>query len=286
MTHVLPTRHFMTIALPLLACILTQADAQQTATSIQRPTITPQGVARPYHVAILNAPLDGILQDVLVKEGQAVKAGQQLVQMDDKVQQVVVRIAELKASSRHAIERAAKELDEAETMHERMVEAQATGAARDWEVRRSELRRDIARIAHEAAVSAHEIAQQELALETQRLQRFQLIAPWDGTVIRVTTDPGSTVSSQDPLIQMVGLEQLEVEIYLPLDVYNQVEVGQTYQLQALEPVNQTITGQLTFADRIIDYGSKKFRCVFTIDNADQSLPAGFAVQWIPSPASP
>jgi len=50
-------------------------------------------------------------------------------------------------------------------------------------------------------------------------------------------------------------------------------------LAAGEPGNRDVRAKLKFADPVIDPASQTFRCVFAIDNAAPSLPAGFVVQW-------
>ena len=280
----LPSPKTLTLFLVITATCVYSTTIAQTDNTAASPDIryAPEGIAMPHLIAILNAPTDGILAEATVEEGQFVKTGQALIRMKDDTQQVVVRIAQLKADSLHSVERAKMELAEAETMHQRMLQASNTGAAGKWEVRRSELRRDIAEIAHQAAIAAQQIAQQELALEQARLERFKLSAPWDGQVTLVTTDPGVTVSREDPLIQMVNTEKLKAEIYIPLSLFGKLTVGKTYTLTALDPINQPIEAELTFADSVINHGSKRFRCVFTIDNPELTLPAGFAVQFDPS----
>jgi len=146
------------------------------------------------------------------------------------------------------------------------------------EVRRAQLRRDIARVAVKSAREKHRVAEAELQLEMRRLDRFRLTAPWDGIVRKVPAEVGATLTRRDPVVQLVCLDELEAEIYLPAELHGRLEVGRTYRLRASAPVGRAVQGELTFADPVIDPGSQSFRCVFTVDNADGALPAGFAVE--------
>jgi hypothetical protein len=56
-----------------------------------------------------------------------------------------------------------------------------------------------------------------------------------------------------------------------------VQVGKTFSLAAGKPVNAKLTGTVKTVDRVFDSASQTFRCVLSIDNADQKLPAGFVV---------
>ena len=57
----------------------------------------------PSKQVVLNAPLPSILKEFRVKEGDRVEKGQPLAYMDDGLQQVAVKSAELQATSMTAI---------------------------------------------------------------------------------------------------------------------------------------------------------------------------------------
>lgn len=273
-------RHPLTILIALLAvAMLAQTDAPPEITPEASPGAAWRGMAMPAKQATLNAPVDGNLAATAVSEGQRVRAGDSLITMDDGVQQAVVRAAELKAGATADLDRAKLELEEARITLDRLIEAQKNRAAQEWEVRRAALQRDIAQVAVVKAGEDRKLAEAELQLEQQRLARFKLTAPWDGIVVRVLVKPGATLSRSDAVLKLVALDQLEAEIYVPAERFSQVKVGQVYALAAGEPVNRDVQAKLKFADPVIDPASQTFRCVFAIDNADLSLPAGFVVQW-------
>ncbi len=112
-------------------------------------------------------------------------------------------------------------------------------------------------------------------LEKQRLDEHQLHAPFPGVITQVIRDPGSTVEQGEPLIVITDLSRLKAEIYLPAATYHQLKVGDTYELQASEPVNQLLQAKLSFVDPVIDPASQAVRCVFVIPNDDLVLPTGF-----------
>ncbi|MHB1156799.1 MAG: efflux RND transporter periplasmic adaptor subunit [Phycisphaerales bacterium] len=266
----------MVIAL-LAVAMLAQTDAPPAPEA--PPAAAWRGMAMPAKQATLNAPVDGNLAATAVSEGQRVRAGDLLITMDDGVQQAVVRAAELKAGAAADLDRAKLELEEARITLDRLIEAQKNRAAQEWEVRRAALQRDIAQVAVVKAGEDRKLAEAELQLEQQRLARFKLTSPWDGIVVRVLVKPGATLSRSDAVLKLVALDQLEAEIYVPAEQFSKVKVGRVYALAAGVPVNRDVEAKLKFADPVIDPASQTFRCVFAIDNADLSLPAGFVVQW-------
>ncbi len=263
-----------------LVCV-THAVAQPVATLADRATIDRlPGLALPKRQVALHTPMEGKLLKVHVEEGQRVAEGQKLVEMDRQLQAAVVEAVKLRATSRSALERARLELAEAEIMHEQVAKAFAQDAARQWEVRRAKLRRDLAQVAVEAAAEAIAVAEAELKLEQARLERLTMTAPWEGLVTRVAADPGATVGPSDPIVVLIDLRTLKAEIHLSVDLYEKMVVGKTYKLSAGKPIDRQIEGRLTYASKVIDPASRTFRCVFEIDNPDKAMPAGFPVQLV------
>lgn len=239
---------------------------------------TARGVVLPSKQVSLHAPVDGTLSRTHVTEGERVKQGALMIEMDSAVQTARVKAAALRAGSKAAAEQAALELKEAAVKLEQMLEAEKADAAQPWEVRRARLQHDIAKVRQTAAEDEAAVAAAELALEKALLMQHQLRAPWDGRVIAVAAKPGATLTRSDVVMQFVSITALEAELYVPATWRGALKQGQRYTLTAGEPVNDTVTGRLRFASPLIDPGSGTFRCVFVIDNADEELPAGFPVE--------
>ena len=71
------------------------------------------------------------------------------------------------------------------------------------------------------------------------------------------------------------------------DVDRRIAAGEPVGLLAGVPVSGRIEGQLKYAAPVVDAATQTFRCVFTINNQDLRLPAGFSVRLdIPSLSPP
>jgi RND family efflux transporter MFP subunit len=236
-----------------------------------------RGLVAPFKQVTLNAPMDGILKHIPAKEGQMVRKDAVLIEMDDGLQQVAVAGATLEAASEAAVKKAQAELDEAAMMLDRSEELVKKGAANDWEARRARLQRDQAAAGLTAAKEQRDLAQIKLKMETERLVRYRLTAPFDGRLLRVLVQEGATLSQRDQVVTLVALETLEATVYVAANRYGEVQVGKTFSMKAEDPVNARVTGTVKTVDPVIDSASQTFRCVLTIDNAEQKLPAGFTV---------
>ncbi|MCC7204373.1 MAG: efflux RND transporter periplasmic adaptor subunit [Phycisphaeraceae bacterium] len=265
------------IATVLLAVTLTLLPGQTTA-PLENQRL--EGLALPVKQVTLSAPMPGIVADLRVDEGDRVEQDQVLAVMDDRVQKVTVEGTRLQAESTAEIRKAELARDEAQIMLERLEEAHANDAASDWEVRRLQVQRDQAEAELVAAREAKDIAQVRLRLEEQRLSLYYIRAPFSGVIIRRIVEPGVTATTETQILSMAQLDELESPIFLPVEIYGQLKQGWTYELMALAPVNRTIRARLKLIDPVIDPASKAFRCVFEIENADLSLPAGFTVRLV------
>jgi RND family efflux transporter MFP subunit len=270
------TRWFHRRALPWTCALVLGASVPLTAWA--QGEMMYQGIAKPSREVVLTAPVQAVLGAVTVEEDAPVISGQAVAKMDEALQLVSVLAARLKAESETEILSKTLALKEAQITYERSKDALAAAAASDWEVRKAELQRDQAAAEVKAAEENHRIAQVELQLEEERLTRYTLTAPFDGRVFRIEVDPGATLSPGDKILTLRKLDPLEAQVYLPVRLYGKMKVGQSYQLDAGEPVSKPLTATLKTIDRDIDTASRTFRCVFTITNPDSQLPSGFMVR--------
>jgi RND family efflux transporter MFP subunit len=225
-----------------------------------------RGFVLPIRQVEMLTPLEEILREVHVDEGDSITEGQLLAQLDDALQVVVVAAAQIRADSVAEIESSAADKEDAEVTLERMQSAFDQNAA----IHR-------ATAAHTAALEAHTLAQANLDLEKERLDRYRIMAPFDGTVISVLAEAGGMLLETDKIVTLADLSTLEANLHLPVDMYGALEVGGEYTLLAETPVNEELAATLKFMSPIIDTASRTFHCIFTIENEDGRLPAGFTV---------
>jgi len=237
-----------------------------------------EGIAYPSKQVVLNAPVDGKVAAILIEEGERVRQGDVIAQMDDLEQRVVVQSARLQDETVAEVDRARFALEEAVVLLERATETFEKDAASEWEVRRAQLQKDQAAADLRLAKDRQALAKVNLELEEARLKRMQVLAPFDGEVIEHNAEAGATLTRTDPILAVASLDPLEAHINLPVSIFDRLEVGKTYQLEAGEPINATLPAELSHVYRIIDTASETVRCVFDIDNPDAKLIAGFPVR--------
>jgi RND family efflux transporter MFP subunit len=175
-------------------------------------TFEASGTAAPMREATLSTKLMGTVLEVLVKEGDAVAAGQPLVRIDArdlmaKQAQVAASIADAEAMRRDAATQAARMralyADSAATRAQ--LDAAETGLARA-----------------EAAARAAQASRAELGAVSEYAT---IRAPFGGTVTRRFVDPGAFAAPGTPLVAVQDGRQLRITANATPDVAQNIRRG-------------------------------------------------------------
>lgn len=274
----------------LMALCLLTATAVQAAERPVAPTVAAEtsedaslvpslpGIANPRRRVTLTAPIEGPLFALNCEEGQRVERGAILAVIDNRVAAAATRLAAEEAAQQGGIARAEAELDAANKLLARMTRAGERHAASELEVERAQSAVEQAKAMLEQAHEQRAAAQVALALEQAKLETYNICAPFDGHVVRIRSEVGETLTLVKPVLELVDTSRLRVELYLPMQCYAGLEGGANYRLAASDPVNKTLPARLVLKDHDIDPGMQTFRCVFEIDNPDDTLPSGFTAR--------
>jgi len=238
------------------------------------------GLVVPKREVTMSAPLEGVLMRVYVEEGAIVEKGQDLAVMDERVAAASVKVARLRAEDEESVRYARLALKHAKLRLNLITKSHRAKAATEIEVYEARLIWGQAKAAFEAAIRVKAIATAALDLEIQRLEQHKVAAPFAGRIVRVFAQPGATLTTSDPLLMIVSLTELEAQIHLPLNQLGKLREGEVYRLYADEPVGRVLKASLKMIAPMIDPASQTFRCVFTIDNSDEKLPAGFSIRFL------
>lgn len=236
------------------------------------------GIARPAQYAELRSAADAPILEVRVRTGDAVKAGEVLVRLDDRLPQSAVRVAQVAAARTGALSVASIRLQLAEQQLQRAVLALQRQAGSQFEVDEKTAARDQAQA--QVTVEKESLARDRANLDRAlaELSEFSIRAPFDGEVVQVHQKAGSTVDRSNPVITIANRRQLSVELHLPLTDFGAVKPGYTLTLHADAPVQCSLSARVTTVSSFVNSASRTFRVELEIDNADRQLPAGFTVR--------
>lgn len=155
----------------------------------------------------------GLIESVLVEEGNAVKKGAVLAQLDDREAQVNISRAQAK------LEELTSDVKVKERALEQLREASKSGGISASMI--DELAGGIT-----AAKAKRNVAEKELAAARVALERLKVTAPFDGVIMQSYAVEGGWAEPPGPLFQLVDLKQLEIAVQIDPSEVRDVSVGQ------------------------------------------------------------
>jgi multidrug efflux system membrane fusion protein len=208
------------------------------------------------------------LQEVLFTEGQRVKKGDVLAQIEPRLFQAALDQAKAKRSQDVATLGAAeKDLERSRTLVVRSVATQQT-------VDQQQARVDQLKAAIEADEAAIETAQTQLDFTAIR-------APSEGRIGVRLVDPGNLIHANDtrPIANLVLTQPSAVLFTLPMQVLDDLRDAMAHgpvEVTAFDQNNRRLlsTGRLLLIDNAIDQATATIRLKAMFDNADERLWPG------------
>jgi HlyD family secretion protein len=229
----------------------------------------------------VSSQLPGRVAEVLVEEGDAVTAGDNLVTLDTGELEAQRDQAEARAAAAEAGVTAAEAMVRAAEANQGLTEAGASGeqaaaAAAQTDAARAQL--EAARAEANAASAAVDLAESQIAALT-------ITSPIDGVVLARAIEPGEYAAPGATLLQIGQLGELTLTVYVPEDRYGEIELGQTANVrvdsfpdQAFEAEVIEIADQAEFTPRNVQTEEGRRSTVFAvhlaIEDPDSRLKPG------------
>jgi len=233
----------------------------------------------PYRSIEMSSVESGVIGEILVREGQVVQKGQELLKLDLAVleAQLAVAIAQAEGKGRLMAAEADYELNS-----ERLQKLEALRAA--GRTNAAEIDRQVATTKSSqgmllAAEEEMKIYQLSAARIRTEVERRILRSPIDGVVVEIVKDvaePVSTLRSQsgepDYLIRVVELDLLKTTAHLPYASARDLEVGD--YLKVLVEGDQVVNGLIEYVSPIVKSSTGTVEVRLRIDNAERKLRGG------------
>ena len=231
------------------------ADSRASVSSGPRPAtlageFETQGLTEAFLDATLSPPVAGILGKHFFKEGDAVEAGQVILELDKRMEELEV------ARRQTVLENSSEVLRRTEEL-----------ATRTRSVAKEELDK------HRAE---NRIAQAELDLAQEQLRRRQVIAPFPGVIADLFgLDPGEGCQPQSPIARLVDTRRCWLVLNLEARRAHTLEVGQRLSLRLESEIGaRNVEAEVRFISPVADPASGLVRVKAVFDNAEARIPAG------------
>ena len=224
--------------------------------------IAVSGALKASESAIVKARVAGELQELSVREGDRVQAGQVIARIEPIEYQARVRQAQQQADAAKA------QVDIAQRQFDNNQALVNQGFISQTALLTSQASLNGAKATHAAALSALDLANKSLADATLR-------SPLSGVVAQRLAQPGERVAIEARLVEVINLSQLELEAALTAEDASLVRVGMTAQLQ-VDGVDAPISAKVLRINPSAQTGSRSILVYLGIQGREGLRQGQFA----------
>lgn len=257
-------RYIIFIALAVVIAVLVLVNLrarQQRALAVQVEAVTQRDVSevisasgsiRPKRKVDISASTIGKVTTVAVKEGDIVRQGQFLLQIDPiELESTVTRLEEMLAAAKSSEKEAALQAEQSKSDYDRALKLLEGGYRTSQEV-------DAARTTSEMAAARlqtikHEIAQRQADLSAARhsLKEVTITAPMSGIITRRNVEPGEIAimgtlnNAGTVLLTIADLSTIEIEVEVDETEVSHIKLADRAKVTLDAYPDTSFTGEVT-----------------------------------------
>jgi len=230
-------------------------------------------ITKPSKDVALSFIQPGRIAEVLVKEGDLVKAGQPLIQQDDAIERA--QLAQLEAQSQDTtqVEAARATLDQKRVDLKRLVWAAERGSATELEVEHAKLDVTIAELSLKLAQFQHEQDKRKYDEMKIRVDKMRMLSPIDGRVEKINYEPGESVDIRAEVLRVVQINPLWIEAPVPLAEARTLKNGRVATVRFPGSDGHNAEGKVVHVATVADAASETLTIRIEVPN-DSGRPAG------------
>jgi len=219
------------------------------------------GTLQPVDQTTVKAKVSGEIRQVLVREGESVKAGQVIARFDtaDLEAKLTDRIGALEAS------RAQLALAEKQRTQNQLLLKQKFISQTAYDTAESNLS------VTQGTLKSNE-AQAQLARNA--LRDAVVVAPLSGTVAKRHVQPGEKVSFDAPLVTIVDLGRLELQAMVPANDIPELNVGMAVEMAIEGFGDRRFRGAVERINPTTEAGTRAIIVFIRVPNPDSALRGG------------
>jgi multidrug efflux pump subunit AcrA (membrane-fusion protein) len=225
----------------------------------------------------------GLLRGVNVVEGQVVKQGELLAQIDDQLAQRQLEEAKLKqniatekAEDNTDVEAADKKQKLLAVMYDRKAKLLRDSSASQEDVETARFQKETSFFEYLKAQRDKKLAAEEAKAEgvkvnaaNDSIARHQLVCPIDGHVFQVFKEPGEWVAAGDTVLRVARMNKLKATGLVDATLYSAQQIANRNVVITIQLAREQTTqlpGKIVYIDYERKEGGKKFQVWAEIDN--------------------
>ena len=260
-----------------------QARVVQSQQQLAPVNVRTTGTIHAHESAVLSAQVMGRVQQVLVHEGDSVKAGQTLAILDDASMRASVDQAQAAVKAVQGQQAAAQtQADLAQSTLARYQQLQAQKSVSPQEMDEVSRRAQAAAAQVEAIHAQSQAAQAQEASARTMLGYTRIRAPFSGVITARMVDPGALASPGVPLLQVDSAGALELQTTVDESVITHVRKGMSIPITVDAAPGTAISGTVTDIVPAADPSSHSFLVKLTLPRSAQLRAGMYATAAIPT----
>jgi len=239
----------------------------------------------PYRSIEISPAESGVIRELLVEEGQAVRKGTPLIKLDSEVIEARLAVATAQSKNKGRILSAESLLTLEKGRYDKLADLDTKGLSNNFELERqmanmksSEGRLIEAQEQQRVFLLQAEQIKQELA---QRILR----SPINGIISEINKDIAETVttleaSRDDHLIQIVEIDLLKATAHVPASSVPLLKIGDLLSIELDQELRsdpnppKPVSGKIEFISPVINSSSNTVRIRLRIDNMKRAIRGG------------
>jgi RND family efflux transporter MFP subunit len=235
----------LNLALALLVCSAVTGGASDRATSFA-------GITEPILNATMSSPVPGIVGARPVKEGDFIKQGSVVIELDKKLEELEVD------RRKAALDPLKADLEATQALFKK---------------------NSISTVKVELAKKEgdYNVALAEIELAKEQLRKRQIVAPFSGYIAELFREVGESCQANERLVQIVDTRRCYFVSNIDAKAGYRLKVGQTIRLEIEAgdtPVN--FDGKVSFISPVVDPASGLLKIKVIFDNPEGKIRPGVA----------
>ena len=236
------------------------------------------GITEPIHDVLLSLPTMGTISKIFYHEGDFVKKGTVILNLDMQLETLEVKrrklVWESKAEVNSANARVATMASHLKSTRELY---KSTGSISLEEVEQQQLEYELAVAEKERLENSEDRERIEYQIAAEQLSKRSLRAPFSGIITEILVDLGETSELDVPLVHLVDTSQGLFVCTVEEQVGRTLKSGSTVALEIqVGATALKIEGQITYVDPIVDPASGLQRVKALFQNKDGEIHPGVA----------
>jgi len=235
------------------------------------------GLIEAWSRVTMKAKASGTIGSIKIEEGDEVKEGKVLLELENHREKALIRLAEARLEKTKAalmeakvvLQNGKKDLERKEMMKEIIPKKDLENA------------RDLV-LQHEASVSGKEgevkEGEAELHLRTVELENTLIRAPFDGVVTEIHVKAGETVAALNTSIcDVVHLDRLYVQVAVPIQFLPLLRKGMKVSMRVEKDTllfNKRFGGEIWYINPVVDPTSRRFKTKVLLHNPNHLVRPG------------